>query len=174
MEETAAYFYKLFSYKQILSLVHTAYPEKEENAALYSRFSIFRKHRCGVPKTVSRLALVSACQLLIRKDENAALYILFSLYFSGSTGVPKTVSRLALVSACQLLIRKDENVALHLFQPFVAEALLYACKVTHGAVQIKASAFAMGLCQFRNPDPSLRDPETVAVFKSKKIMSRKI
>jgi hypothetical protein len=94
----------------------------------------------GVPKTVSRLALVSACQLLIRKDENAALIPPFSMY-SGSTGVPKTVSRLALVSACQLLIRKDENAALHLFQPFVAEALLCACKVNHGAIQIKASAF---------------------------------
>jgi hypothetical protein len=80
-------------------------------------------------------------------------YIPFSLY-SGSTGVPKTVSRLALVSACQLLIRKDENAALHLFQPFVAEALLYACKVTHGAIQIKASAFVkVGLGSVSVPDP---------------------
>jgi hypothetical protein len=77
---------------------------------------------------------------------------------SGSTGVPKTVSRLALVSACQLLIRKDENAALHLFQPFVAEALLYACKVTPGAIQIKASAvvkFGLG---------SQSVPETVLVL----------
>jgi hypothetical protein len=79
-------------------------------------------------------------------------YISFSLY-SESTGVPKTVSRLALVSACQLLIRKDENAALHHFQPFVAEALLYACKVTDGAIQIKASAFVkFGLGSLSDPD----------------------
>jgi hypothetical protein len=146
-----------------LALVSACQRLIHKNAALYCiPFSLY-SGSTGVPKTVSRLALVSACQLLIRKDENAALYCIpFSLY-SGNNGVPKTVSRLALVSACQLLIRKDENAALHLFQPFVAEALLYACKVTPGTIKIKASAvvkFGLG---------SQSVPETVLVLlKAKK------
>jgi hypothetical protein len=66
----------------------------------------------------------------------------YVLLCTGTRGVPRQVSRLALIAACQLLIIREQNKTLAQFQPFLSQALLYACKVKPPSItkqEVKAS-----------------------------------